>query len=88
MRQLFEILLEVAKYNYSSLADEVGLSDEVKDRFIRFMKVRFPNKEGTDWGYHETWAQRFKRGEEWEFSDSESRVALQVVDANYYANKK
>jgi len=87
MRKLLEKTFEASQYNYASLAVEVGLDTPTAERFIKFMKVRFPNKEGTDWGYHQTWAERFKRNEEWEFSDSQSRAALQTVDAERYANK-
>lgn len=89
MRKLLETIQEaVPSYTYASLAEDNRLPEDQAKRFVKFMGLRFPGKEGTDWGYHDTWAQRFYRNEEWEFADLQSRDALKKTDSEHYEKKQ
>lgn len=71
--------------NYEELAKD--LQPKTKEVFVKFMNARWPDSGPKyDIGYAETWLERFKRGEEWEFSDSQSRDVLKGLGD--YAKKE
>jgi hypothetical protein len=71
--------------DYKILADKAGLDRHNTKRYIQFMRRRFP--EERDKGYAYEWAERFKRGVEYNVADYESRQILEEIDRNIPTKK-
>jgi len=65
-------------FDYHRIAKSVGLDWKNAVRYTLFMKERFPGEK--DEGYATEWANRFKRGVEYNVADSESKQILEKVD--------
>jgi len=68
---------------YDEVAEFEGLSEETGERFITYMRFRWPSQEISHcrFGYAQEWAERFKYGKEYECSDKAGRIVLNnVVD--------
>ena len=63
---------------YKDMAKEMKLNKETTKRYIKFMEARWPEREAAicEDGYARQWAHRFKRNEEFIYSDSEGRRIL------------
>jgi len=74
--------------DYTALAK--SLPPEQAARFVKYMKTRNWPGGGPkyDIAYAKTWLARFKRGEEWEYSDSEGRNVLREIDSDYYITQQ
>jgi hypothetical protein len=72
--------------DYKILADKAGLDRHNTKRYIQFMRRRFP--EERDKGYAYEWAERFKRGVEYNASDYESRQILEEIDTIFSLGKR
>jgi len=68
------------------IGKEKGLDTLRLHHFIKFMKTRFPKE--TDLSYINEWADRFKKGVEWEYSDKESKQILYNIYPYTYIDKR
>jgi hypothetical protein len=66
------------EFDYRKIAKSVGLNAEDTIRYTLFMTERFPEEK--DVGYATEWAERFKRGVEYNAADSESKRILENMD--------
>jgi hypothetical protein len=75
--------------DYSSFADEKGLTGKQKELFVKYMETRWP-KSGPkyDRSYAATWLERFRREEEYVYSDGEGRAILKNIDKEKYGKIK
>jgi len=75
---------DVIMETYEEVANSYGLEGETKERYLEYMKTRWPHK----WdekikcksGYAGLWAERFKLGIEYEASDIMGQNVLKVMD--------
>lgn len=69
---------------YNEIAEEIGLKGITKERYIAYMRLRWGNPEDEDLkcrvGYAQEWANRFKKGYEYQASDSEGKQILAEID--------
>lgn len=72
----------LTKANYKQIGLKVGLTGQTLNNYIKFMKLRFPKERDTT--YATEWANRFRKGEEWDVSDSGSRAILMKIDKMEY----
>ena len=68
--------------NYEEVADKAGLTSQVKERYIKYMRIRWANEEKTQCltGYAMEWAQRFKSKMEYPTSDPWGQKILAEMD--------
>jgi hypothetical protein len=72
--------------DYGFIASSVGLNSREFTRYSLFMQRRFP-QEKDEW--HATkWAERFKRGEEYEWADEEGIKILKEIDKSFPTIRK
>lgn len=69
---------------YEEIADKDGLQGVVKERYIRYMKLRWADTEEEKCavGYASDWAGRFKFGDEFANSDSFGQEILRKMYAD------
>lgn len=63
---------------YEEVADKAELDQHTKARYVKYMRIRWPNKEKIHCrvGYAMEWAMRFKHGIEFEASDWQGQSIL------------
>ena len=69
---------------YEQIADDSGLDEQTKARFIKYMRIRWGNpsdeKRHCMVGYASEWAERFKVGMEFNCSDESGRAVLRTME--------
>ncbi len=69
--------------NYESVADATKLSGTVRQRFLEYMRTRWPSNKDERTksivGYAHEWAARFAMGVEYAASDSEGQAILDAM---------
>lgn len=72
-------------HTYETVADEVGLTGQTRERYIAYMRRRWPIREPLIThprdGYAREWAERFAMGVEYGKADTEGKSVLQDIDA-------
>lgn len=68
---------------FEEVAEKCGLEGKTKERYIRYMRLRWSNEEEIQCktGYAEEWAMRFKNGVEYASSDDEGQWMLRRMIA-------
>ena len=76
---------------YEEVADRTGLIGKKKERFIKYMRTRWGDKEDEaikcQVGYASEWAERFKAEIEMSASDAEGKIVLSTIDAGHYGRE-
>ena len=71
---------ETIMTTYKEVAEHIGLTGDVKERYLKYMKARWGEPEDESIkcrvGYAEEWALRFKDGDEFNCSDAEGQQIL------------
>ena len=69
---------------YSEVASKYGLSDSIRERYIRYMIQRWESTEEQKCpdGYAIEWAERFKNGLEYSASDLFGQEILRSIDSD------
>ena len=72
---------------YEEIADKVGLTGQLKERYLKYMRTRWGNPEDEkikcQVGYATEWANRFKVGWEYEASDKKGKALLREIDKEF-----
>lgn len=69
--------MALSKEKLYDIAEDEMLDDELADKFVSFMRKRFPNE--SDPGYAREWARRMKMGRAYGPADRKSTEALEEV---------
>jgi len=67
-------------YTYEDVANEMGLTGKIKERYLAYMNTRWPKFIDTGYSYAAEWAERFRDGREYIASDSAGFRILQKID--------
>ena len=70
---------------YEEVGRKAGLNERDRKRYVSYMTQRWPETEeqkSSD-GYAMQWANRFKDGMEWAYSDICGRDVLKKIDGNW-----
>lgn len=69
--------------NYHEVANSVGLTPETTERYIKFMRMRWPPSEEQlhiQNGSAREWALRFRDHKEWDYADLTSWILLTTLE--------
>ena len=68
--------------NYKDIVKKVGLPEKTATRYIKFMRLKYPNQEEALCikSYATLWANRFLNGTEYQDTDSAGQNILHEID--------